>query len=481
MDAKQLEIRANNYKRLAHERSVENKRINKRFKELEKSRDSWKTKSMSHKERADKLEMDLKKNQRQIGRNNIEKCKTNSRPKYHWYDTSTIQMAICLVLSVGMSFRAASKVFVCIGLCLKIEIGQPTHTTILNRTKKQGIGNFREKADFSGHQWILMADESIQFGNKKLLLVIAVPVEKENAGRYLQYSDLTPVVIKVSDTWKAETIAEVIQTSINPKDVAYAISDLGRNLTKAFGLMNITHIEDINHKFSWMMQKLFENNEFFKKYTKHLSDMRAKLSMSKYARIVPPNQRIMSRYMNLTPLFEWGVRMIKLLDTDHLTKEEKEILNFLREYKTFVSETLELLLAMNRIQKLLKSECLSRLSIKKSLELFAEQNNENALRVKSMIIEYFHNTLNKMGAREKVICSDDIIESCFGKFKELVKTNKTVGISDLSLCISALLSESGNVKQLFEEVSMKRVQEWKRENVGETLFGQKMALFKKAG
>ena len=137
-------------------------------------------------------------------------------------------MAIYLVLSIGMSFRAASKVFVCMGLCLKIEIGQPTHTTILNWTKKQGIGNFREKADFSGRQWILIADESIQFGNKKLLFVTAVPVEKENAGRYLQYSDLTPVIIKVSDTWKAEKIAETIQTSINPEDVAYAISDLDR-------------------------------------------------------------------------------------------------------------------------------------------------------------------------------------------------------------------------------------------------------------
>jgi len=79
-----------------------------------------------------------------------------------------------------------------------------------------------------GAQWILIADESIQFGNKKLLFVTAVPVEKENAGRYLQYSDLTPVIIKVSDTWKAEKIAETIQTSINPEDVAYAISDLDR-------------------------------------------------------------------------------------------------------------------------------------------------------------------------------------------------------------------------------------------------------------
>jgi hypothetical protein len=61
MDTRQLEIKVSNYKRISHERSVENKRINKRNKELEKSRDSWKTKSIAHKERADKLEMELKK------------------------------------------------------------------------------------------------------------------------------------------------------------------------------------------------------------------------------------------------------------------------------------------------------------------------------------------------------------------------------------------------------------------------------------
>jgi hypothetical protein len=61
MDTKQLGIKINNYKRIAHDRSVENKRINKRNKELEKSRDSWKAKSIAHKERADKLAIELKK------------------------------------------------------------------------------------------------------------------------------------------------------------------------------------------------------------------------------------------------------------------------------------------------------------------------------------------------------------------------------------------------------------------------------------
>jgi len=67
MDTKQLEIKLINYKRIAHERSVENKHINKRNKELEKSRDNWKIKSIAHKERADRLAMELKKIKDKLG------------------------------------------------------------------------------------------------------------------------------------------------------------------------------------------------------------------------------------------------------------------------------------------------------------------------------------------------------------------------------------------------------------------------------
>ncbi len=41
--------------------SKRNKALKKRIKELTKSRDEWKEKSISHKERADNLENDLKK------------------------------------------------------------------------------------------------------------------------------------------------------------------------------------------------------------------------------------------------------------------------------------------------------------------------------------------------------------------------------------------------------------------------------------
>ena len=54
------------------------------------------------------------------------------------------------------------------------------------------------------------------------------------------------------------------------------------------------------------------------------------------------------------------------------------------------------------------------------------------------ITKYFEATTAKFDTNEKVVCSSDILESCFGKYKEVVKLNKTIGVSDICLSISCL-------------------------------------------
>jgi hypothetical protein len=49
------------WKKKTTEYSQDKKRLNKRIKELTKSRDEWKAKSIHHKARADKMATDLKK------------------------------------------------------------------------------------------------------------------------------------------------------------------------------------------------------------------------------------------------------------------------------------------------------------------------------------------------------------------------------------------------------------------------------------
>jgi len=342
---------------------------------------------------------------------------------------------------------------------MRLNLEIPTHTTVLNWTKKQGISKFREGQFYQHQKWVLIADESIQFGNKKLLLVLAVPESRCEHGNELSYKDLTPLVLKVSSSWKSEDIVSEIHKHIDLEQITYCISDTGSNLVNAFKSLNCTHIPDINHKFSLIIKSVLENNCFLNDYTKTLSSLRAKKSISKIARIVPSNQRIMSRFMNLTPLFEWGMNMIDLLDQNKLKEEENIELSFLKSesLREFICDTYQILTVLNHIQKILKSKGFSEKSQKEALGLFSNMKSDNSLKIKRQVEIYFENLTVKAQGKT-ICCSSDIIESCFGKFKEIVKSNKTVGISDLSLCITAMIGVNSpdKTREAMETVSIKK-------------------------
>ena len=213
--------------------------------------------------------------------------------------------------------------------------------------------------------------------------------------------------------------------------------------------------------------------------------------MSKIARIVPPNQRVMSRFtsyfvqstsMNLTPLFEWGVKMLNLLDKNELTNDEQKALLPLITMRDFIFDTNQVLACLNSIQKLLKKNGFNKTSYKEAMSKFSNLKSDNSLKISKQLDVYFTELASKAGEKT-LCCSSDIIESCFGKYKEIAKGNKSVGISDLCLCISALIGglTSEKTKEAMENVATNGIKEWKGKNGSKTLFAEKVELNKKNG
>ena len=123
--------------------------------------------------------------------------------------------------------------------------------------------------------------------------------------------------------------------------------------------------------------------------------------------------------------------MLKLIESDRLSIKEKNKLSFLYDYKEFVIETHKLIEILNSIQQLVKNNSFSKQNISKALQIFDSLSDNNTIKVKKLVEEYLFCTELKMENLENILCSSDIIESCFGKYKELTKSNKTVGITDL--------------------------------------------------
>lgn len=392
-------------------------------------------------------------------------------------------MAVMLINCSGISFRSVSKIFLVMKTSFNINLRVPSHTTVLNWVKKQGIANFRSKGSFNNQKWILIIDESIQFGNKKLLTVLAVPESKQSMGRALGYADMVPLVLKASDSWKSDEIISEIKSCIDLNQILYVISDNGNNLISSCEKLGVRQIEDVGHKFSWIIKEVFDKQADFEQYTKELANMRTKLTLSKNAHIVPPNQRIMSRFMNLGPLFNWGNKMVNLLEKGLLNQQEREKASFIEEHKNFVRQTHALLEILNKVQKKLKIEGFNQETVAQCREMLKNISGSKGALIAIMINQYFDQTLQKMEKEKTIFCSSDIIESCFGKYKSIVKANKTVGITDLCLCISSLLSQNDLelTKQAMSNIKTVHIKEWKEKNIGETLYQKRNTFFKKAG
>jgi hypothetical protein len=135
---------------------------------------------------------------------------------------------------------------------------------------------------------------------------------------------------------------------------------------------------------------------------------------------------------------------------------------------------------LGKIQELLKNNGFNNKTEKESKALFQNMNSQYSLKVKKLLDDYLADLSAKAKENETLCCSSDIIESCFGKYKEVVKGKKSVGISDLCLFIAAMLGEKNpdKTKDSMEKISMKQLKVWKEKNICKTLFAEKKELNK---
>ena len=79
---------------------------------------------------------------------------------------------------------------------------------------------------------------------------------------------------------------------------------------------------------------------------------------------------------------------------------------------------------------------------------------------------------------ERLPMSTEIIESCFGLYKQLERQHSKGGFTGLLAAFGALLDEitPEKVRRAFEQVSTEDARQWVRDNLGETLTSKRQAV-----
>ena len=408
------------WKNKAQERGAENRSLRKRQKELIVSRDLWKTKY-----------------QILLSSGGKKGILGEQKAKCHQYSLLFVMLVVEMQKYGTMSLRSCrhcvGKMLLYMGLLGRV----PSHSSIRNWVCKSGYYRVKEWGKERGQQ-VVYVDESIVFGSEKILLILGISESSIPQDRSVSHSDIEVLYVGVSQEWKSEAIAAQLALIGKQSGISYIVSDEGNNLCKAYKLGNYEHIEDCTHVLANHLKHIYQKNERFEEFRKLIGKLRMQLYLSKEnSQFMPPNMRGKLRFANIFPCIDWAKKWLDKWET--LSPQMQKSLSFLKENQDFIDELVCIEKAFKLVCATLKNEGFGRsqkADILKGLSVLNKRNN--TLIFKNNIKGYLANLTKKSKQLKKkhLLCSSDIIESFFGKFKQKINPNSKSGLSEFIFTIA---------------------------------------------
>lgn len=387
-------------------------------------------------------------------------------------------MLLIIKIETSISFRSLDKEMDILQEFIPSIDATPCNTTITNWVLKIGYYELT-KEKVKSDDWIILLDHSIQIGNQKILVIYGVRQCEIKFDRALKYTDLTILSIVAKTKWTGEDVAQEIQKLENKiGEIIYAIADYGANLKKGLKICEIKHIHDITHWMAIEVEKLYKNEEKYKSFCLKMSVLRTKFLQTDMAHIIPPQQRKKSFYQNIKSISDWAMKSLKFLDSETQKSKtymrERENLVWLKDYQAFIFELDEINGTVCAIEKVLKTKGLSSETIRTCnsiLNMSHLNTTVNGQNLKTIMLNYMVQTLTLIPQNQALLCTTDILESAFGKYKNYVNSNPMACVTNLILCLATFtcsLAENEIVAAL-ESVKMKDIKKWTNDNIGDSV------------
>ncbi len=332
--------------------------------------------------------------------------------------------------------------------------------------------------------WVVLLDHTNQLGTEKLFVILGLRESTIDFGRPLQYEDLEPLWMSASAQWNGDFIREVLERLERKLGrIKYAVGDYGSDIRKGLRLAGIPHVHDVTHRIALSLKHLYAEDPIYQDASHRLAHIRQQFGQTVAAHLLPPKQRTKARYHNLRPIAAYGQHMLTYLSRPHAASPEgdafRDAMAWMIEYQAFFSEMHEVTTVVCEVERLVKWHGLSAVTIDQCCQRLSKVSTEKGMQFTFDILAYFHMTLALPRVFDTIVCTSDILESAFGKYKNYVSYNPMAGITDLALCIAAFtcsLSQE-EIAEALEHVREHDVIKWARLYLGPTLLKKRRQVF----
>ena len=374
------------------------------------------------------------------------------------------------------------------------ELRQPVPSWYSGRLWLLRLGYYKlhrekEHAD----DWIWIVDHSVQLGSEKCLVILGVRQSKlPQAELYLNYEDVEPIALLPVTHSNGEIVYRQLLQTVEktglPREI---VGDHGTDIKSGIERFCQDHeqtcyIYDIKHKGAAILKRELKDDQHWLKFIQLAAQTSKRVQQTGLSALAPPNQRSKARYMNVDKLVKWGQDKLCYLDLLESEPDDRfppqqvdDKLGWLSEYRDHLTEWQDLIEVVKTAEGYIKF-----VGIYRDCHIDLKQNptfsphTDRAKRVGEELLTFIEQQSLKARPGERLLGSSEIIESVFGKLKNLEQDQVKSGFTAMLLSLAAVVSKTSQdvIHKALETVPTKKVFEWYKENIGQSVQSKKKEI-----
>jgi len=403
-----------------------------------------------------------------------------------------------LVLVAGVSLRGASRVIATISEALGLELPVPHWTT--GRLWLLRLGHAMRMAELvEADDWAWLIDHSVQIGQEKCLVILGIRLsDLPQRGQSLRHEDLELVELLPAKSWTRSEVDQALENAVQrtSRPPRVIVSDYGVDIKGGITLFQQRHrqtvdIYDAKHKAACLLKNRLEKNPRWQEFQTRIGQTRCAVQQTELAFLTPPATRPKARFMNLGRQLAWAKRILAILrdpppSVRRLVSAERMEEKF-GWMKGFVDEAIDwsqwqqvVDVTVTLVNREGIYRGVTRLLSRQLSQLDAMRPGGKQLA--GELIKFVRSEERKTKPEERFPGSTEVLESCFGKFKQLEKQQSRGGFTQLLLGFGALLAKltTDTVREMMQASRTIDVRAWAAQTLGVTLFAQRKLAFEGA-
>lgn len=409
----------------------------------------------------------------------------------HGYGARLISLAVNLARTVGL--RGAVRVLREFMDWLGIDCAIPCRTSIRTWMQRLGIDALNQPVDF-GEMMVVMVDHSNQIGTEKVMLALGVnAAAMPEPGKSLTHQHVRVLEVKPGDSWKTADMEKEYKALAERYGAPRAVLvDGAPELREAAEcLKNLREdtfvIRDFKHYAANVMKSLIGNDKRFRELGGRIGLTRSLVQQTELSHLTPPSPRPKARFMNLSSTLNWLTMILWLLRHPEaearagITEERMQAkLGWVAQYANEIAVWKECQDVVSASVTFINEQGLFKGASRELRSVIGDElEHTTSQDLARRLIDFVAESETPLREGERLPMSTEILESCFGLYKQLEGQHSKSGFTSLLACLPALLTPTTpeQVLSAFKTTSAQAVTEWTQKHFQSTVTSRRHAAY----